>query len=51
MENQLSDLKHEIEEMKKSNIQKLDLVRVEAGANTKQLCQLMKTVADIVERL
>ena len=51
MENQLSALKHEVEEMNKSNKQKLDLVRVEAGANSKQLCQLMKTVADIVQRL
>ena len=51
MENQLTDLKHEVEEIKKSNMQKLELVRVEAGANSKQLAQLIKTVSDIVERL
>ena len=44
VENQVSALKQEIEEMKKTNKEKLDIVRVEARANSKQLAQLINTV-------
>ena len=37
--------------MKKNNKVKLDNVCVEAGANSKLLAKLLKTVSDIVERL
>ena len=37
--------------MKKINREKLDIVRIEARSNSKQLAQLINTVNDVVERL
>ena len=51
IENQVSDLKYEVQELKKVNKVKLDNVRVEARSNSKQLAQLISTVNNIVERV
>ena len=51
IENKAATLKHEVQDMMKTNKEKLDNVRVEAGANSILLVQLLKTVLDIVERL
>ena len=48
LERQVAALKHDIEEVKKTNLEKLENERT---ANTKQFISLSSTVADIVERL
>ena len=51
IENTNATLKHDIEELMKTNKEKFDNVQVETRANTKILSNLISTVADIVERL
>ena len=47
----MATLKHEVDDLKKTNKENLDNVRVEAGANSKLVAQLLKTLSDIVERV
>ena len=51
IEKQVSALKHEVEELKEANKEKLDNVRVEARANTRLLAELMRTVKEVVQQL
>ena len=51
IENTNATLKHDIEELIKTNREKLDNGQVETKANTKILTNLISSVGDIVERL
>ena len=51
IENKVATLKHEVDDLKKKNKENLDNIRVAAGANSKLVAQLLKTLSDIVERV
>ena len=50
-ENEISALRDDIKELKKTNKEKLDDVQVEARCNSKQLATLINNVNEVVERL